>query len=91
MRRGEWETRRRGDNDIESSSDRQKMETREYDFEVEGEVIKMIHDELPAVRWTCGGCGEDSCTIFYEADLEERTVECESCRSLNLVHRASRA
>jgi hypothetical protein len=59
-----------------------------YEYEVQGEVIKMIHDELPAVRWTCGGCGEDSCTIFYEPDLEEKTFECGSCRSLNLVNRA---
>lgn len=65
------------------------MTDESYEYEVQGEVIKMIHDELPAVRWTCGGCGEDSCTIFYEPDLEARTVECESCRSLNLVHRAS--
>lgn len=63
------------------------MENRDYDFEVEGEVIKMIHDELPAVRWTCGGCGEDSCTIFYEPEADVMTVECESCRSVNVVHR----
>jgi len=40
------------------------MEASGYDFEVQGEVIKMIHGELPAVRWTCAGCGEDACTIF---------------------------
>ena len=65
------------------------MTEESYEYEVQGEVIKMIHDELPAVRWTCGGCGEDACTIFYEPDLEVRTVECESCRSVNLVHRQS--
>jgi len=59
----------------------------EYDFEVEGEVIKMIHDELPAVRWTCGGCGEDACTIFYEPALREMVVACESCSASNLVKR----
>lgn len=61
------------------------MEEREYDYEVEGDVIKMIHNELPAVRWTCGGCGEDACTIFYEAELREKTIECESCNANNLV------
>jgi len=65
------------------------MESRDHDFEVEGEVIKMIHDELPAVRWTCEGCGEDSCTIFYEPEADARTAECEYCRSVNLVHRQS--
>ena len=24
-------------------------------YDVDGEVIKMIHDEVPAVRWTCAG------------------------------------
>jgi len=59
----------------------------EYDYEVEGEVIKMIHDELPAVRWTCGGCGEDACTIFYEPEAREKVVECETCSASNLVRR----
>ena len=57
----------------------------DYEFEVEGEVIKMIHDELPAVRWTCGNCGEDACTIFYEAKDKEKMVECESCNAITLV------
>ena len=57
------------------------------DFEVQGEVIKMIHGELPAVRWTCGSCGEDACTIFYEPEAESRAVECASCNATNLVHR----
>ena len=61
------------------------MEEREYDYKVEGEVIKMIHDELPAVRWTCEGCGEDACTIFYEPDYKETVVICESCNANNLV------
>jgi hypothetical protein len=63
------------------------MEDRQYDYEVEGEVIKMIHDELPAVRWTCGGCGEDACTIFYEPEAHENVVECDSCHAYNLVRR----
>lgn len=56
-------------------------------FAVEGEVIKMIHDELPAVRWTCGNCGEDSCTIFYEPEANEKTVDCETCGASNQVRR----
>ena len=44
------------------------MTIAEYDHEVEGEVIKLIHGEYPAVRWTCGGCNEDTATIF-EPDL----------------------
>lgn len=63
------------------------MDDLTYDHEVEGEVIKMIHDELPAVRWTCGGCGEDSCTIFYEPEAVQKVVECESCRASNLIRR----
>lgn len=63
------------------------MEDPGYDYKVEGEVIKMIHDELPAVRWTCGGCGEDACTIFYEAEANEKIVECESCDRTNLVQK----
>jgi hypothetical protein len=63
------------------------MEDRDYDYEVQGEVIKMIHDELPAVRWTCAGCGEDACTIFYEPDASEKVAECESCNAANLVRR----
>ena len=58
-----------------------------YDYEVQGEVIKMIHDELPAVRWTCGSCGEDACTIFYEPQEAEKIVECESCSATHLVGR----
>ena len=56
-------------------------------FEVSGEVIKMIHDELPAVRWSCGGCGEDACVIFYEPEEMEKTVECENCEAANVVRR----
>lgn len=62
-------------------------ERQDYEFEVHGEVIKMIHDELPAVRWTCGGCGEDSCTIFYEPEAPQVVVECESCAATNLIRR----
>ena len=61
------------------------MEDPDYEFEVEGEVIKMIHDELPAVRWTCGGCGEDACTIFYEPQKTEQMAECDPCGAANLV------
>ncbi len=61
------------------------MEDHGYDYEVQGEVIKMIHDELPAVRWTCGSCSEDACTIFYEPEAEELIVECESCKASNRV------
>jgi hypothetical protein len=61
------------------------MEDPSYDYEVEGEVIKMIHEELPAVRWTCGECGEDACTIFYEPGLQSKPVTCESCDTSNLV------
>jgi len=57
------------------------------DFEVQGEVIKLIHGELPAVRWTCGKCGEDTCTIFFEADTTEKLVECETCNAVTLVHK----
>jgi ribosomal protein S27E len=56
-------------------------------YQVVGEVIKLIHGELPAVRWTCGRCGEDSCTIFYEPETVEKPVDCESCGSTNLVHK----
>lgn len=59
----------------------------EKTFCVNGEVIKMIHDELPAVRWTCGNCGEDACTIFYEPEETEKLVRCESCEADNLVQR----
>jgi hypothetical protein len=58
----------------------------DYDYEATGEVIKMIHDELPAVRWTCGKCGEDSATVF-EPDETERVIECDHCDAVNLVRR----
>lgn len=63
------------------------MEDRSYDYIVEGEVIKMIQDELPAVRWTCAGCGEDACTIFYEPDARDKVVDCEFCGATILVGR----
>jgi ribosomal protein S27E len=59
-----------------------------YDHETYGEVIKMIHGELPAVRWTCAGCGEDACTIFYEPDESEKTVECEACSAVTLLRKS---
>jgi hypothetical protein len=59
-----------------------------YDYEVQGEVIKMIHGELPAVRWTCGGCGEDACTIFYQPSVLRKVVTCDSCDTANLVRMA---
>jgi hypothetical protein len=65
------------------------MEDLEHDFEVEGDVIKMIHEELPAVRWTCGGCGEDACTIFYEPENKAVLLECETCGAKNLVTKES--
>lgn len=58
-----------------------------YDYEVQGEVIKMIHGELPAVRWTCANCLEDACTIFYEPDAQQVVVECQSCNASNLVRK----
>ena len=64
------------------------MEDPNYDYKVEGEVIKMIHDELPAVLWTCGNCGEDACTIFYEREDVARIVVCESCNARSLVRRS---
>ena len=60
-------------------------EDRGNSYEVFGEVIKMIHGELPAVRWTCGGCGEDACTIFYEPEESRVQVECENCGCENRI------
>jgi RNase P subunit RPR2 len=60
-------------------------EDRGNSYEVLGEVIKMIHGELPAVRWTCGGCGEDACTIFYEPGESRVQVECENCGCENRI------
>lgn len=60
------------------------MSESEQERQVRGEVIKMIHGELPAVRWTCGSCGEDACTIF-EAGIDRQEVECEECGGRNLV------
>ena len=59
----------------------------DHEYNVEGEVIKLIHGELPAVRWSCGGCGEDSCTIFFEPEMDENLVECEHCGASNLVRK----
>jgi len=56
-------------------------------LEARGEIIKMIHGELPAVRWTCGNCGEDSCTIFYEPEAEVTLAECETCKAQILVRK----
>lgn len=64
------------------------MDENGYDHKVEGEIIKMIHGELPAVRWTCGNCGEDACTIF-EPEAEEKIIECEECSASNLVIKPS--
>ena len=61
----------------------------ESEYEVSGEVIKLIHGELPAVRWTCGSCGEDSCTIFFHPEEQEKLVECESCGASNLIKKES--
>ena len=65
---------------------RQMTDDQSYDYEVQGEVIKMIHDELPAVRWTCGSCGEDSSTIFYDSEAIELVTECGFCGAKSLVH-----
>ncbi len=67
------------------------VESGDYEYEVEGEVIKLIHGELPAVRWTCGSCKEDACTIFYDPEEEEKIVECENCAACNLVHKGAQA
>jgi hypothetical protein len=58
-----------------------------HDHESQGEVIKMIYDELPAVRWTCKGCGDDACTIFYEPEESEKLVQCETCQAVTLVRK----
>jgi hypothetical protein len=63
----------------------------QYEYEVEGEVIKLIHGELPAVRWACGRCGEDAATIFYNPEDTEKLVECENCEAANLVRRGPAA
>jgi NAD-dependent SIR2 family protein deacetylase len=62
-------------------------EDQDNQHEVAGEVIKLIHGELPAVRWTCGNCGEDACTIFYDKQDRE-LVECQTCGASNLVIRS---
>ena len=59
----------------------------DYEYEIRGEIIKMIHGELPAVRWTCGNCGEDSCTIFYDPGAEATLAECETCEARVLVRK----
>lgn len=56
-----------------------------YQYVVEGEIIKMLHDEFPALRWTCGGCLEDSCTVFYDPQELEKIVVCEFCEAIHLV------
>jgi hypothetical protein len=60
-------------------------EDRADSYKVVGEVIKMIHGDLPAVRWTCGRCGEDACTIFYEPHKCRVQVECENCGHENII------
>ena len=70
------------------TGDRRPMtDDQSYDHEVQGEVIKMIHGELPAVRWTCANCLEDACTIFYEPDAENKLIACDSCSATNLVRK----
>ena len=61
------------------------MDEDEVQYEVEGEIIKMIHDEFPAVRWTCGACDTDSCTIFYEPQESEKLVTCEFCQAAHRI------
>ena len=61
------------------------MSEENYQYEVKGEVIKMIHDELPALRWACAVCNEDSCTIFYEPGDLEKIVACDFCDATHLV------
>jgi hypothetical protein len=60
------------------------MDFKSGSYKIEGEVIKLIYGEMPAVRWTCGNCEEDSCTIF-EPGADEKLVECETCSASNLV------
>jgi hypothetical protein len=62
-----------------------EMSEESYRYEVVGEIIKMIHDELPAVRWTCKGCDNDSCTIFFEPSESEKIVACEFCEAVHLL------
>ena len=64
------------------------MSEEPYQYEVEGEIIKMIHQEFPAVRWTCGSCDSDSCTIFYEPAESEKVVTCEFCEATHLVKKS---
>ena len=73
------------EDDWERAWMRNRMSEKEHDYEARGEVIKMIHGELPAVRWTCGKCGEDACVVFYEPEAKEKLVECEACGAHNLV------
>lgn len=64
------------------------MSEDDYQHRVEGEVIKMIHDEFPAVRWTCAACAEDRCTIFYDAEATAQVVACDFCEATHLVERS---
>ena len=59
----------------------------EHHHEAQGEIIKLIHGDLPAIRWTCGTCGEDACTIFFDREETEKLVECETCSSITLLCR----
>ena len=61
------------------------MDEETYEYEVEGEIIKMIHDQFPAVRWTCRSCDGDTCTIFFEPSDTETIVTCEFCEAPHLV------
>jgi hypothetical protein len=71
---------------FEPALPRRSVTIAEYDYETDGEVIKLIHGEYPAVRWTCGGCYEDRATIF-EPQVTEMIIECENCEAVNLVRR----
>ncbi|MBI3654356.1 MAG: hypothetical protein HY231_25290 [Acidobacteria bacterium] len=61
------------------------MNAEPYQYEVEGEIIKMLHDEFPALRWTCQGCDNDSCTVFYDPQELAKIVACEFCEAVHLV------
>ncbi len=63
------------------------MSENDYDCKTSGEVIKLIHDEYPAVRWVCARCGEYSATIFYDRE-PARIVACEWCQAVNFVQRS---
>ncbi|HEY6328620.1 MAG TPA: hypothetical protein VI756_04715 [Blastocatellia bacterium] len=55
-------------------------------FRTIGEVIKEFPGEVVAIRWTCGECAEDTCTVF-EAGVDEKIAECQFCDAATAVRR----